>query len=617
MLSLTNNRMEVQVNDKNGCTVFCDKIRNMEWRLDDSQLYYETKTENKRDYLVFTDAKTRDNKLVVSYKGKSTGLPVSYVYSLCDNCIEITLLNGNTGADFSCVSMPSSLVPLEGPMKYLFPIMQGMLWDTRGAAFEGIWRESGHMGFAMPMFALLSDKGGYLYISETRDNCHWHIGKDDTGRAWCSNIQLASLGTMSYDRVGRLYFTEPSITKAAKTYRARVKEKGRFASFKEKIEKRPFLRNLFGAVMCYIGYCQDDIDYVANFKRLKEYGFDKALVYPVRFNTYTDKFTMGGVPPVHLSDSEIAQIKAMGYDISPWTWINESLDDGTVDVKGMSRKKPDGGLTVGWQIDDYKYYHICTTFMERFYRDQKTRGMGEMTWDHFDVITSATNNECHALDHAAHMGRPLSKTEDRENLRNLLKAAGEFGPVSSEGFNDAYSLEYDMGSVKAWPTYDTNIFMPIPLSMLVYHDSIMHTWWEVHNYNSRYFGKCVTPFYQYGGGNYELMAATDALYGCPPDVFPFGAQYAWTGNGSETMLYRFRFDDPEVQLALKLALPVAKLHEHIGMMEMVDFEFLSDDYAVQRTVFEDGTTIYANFGLNVRHHKECGSLIPYSWKRGC
>ena len=110
------------------------------------------------------------------------------------------------------------------------------------------------------------------------------------------------------------------------------------------------------------------------------------------------------------------------------------------------------------------------------------------------------------------------------------------------------------------------------------------------------------------------MAAMDALYGCPPDVFPFGAQYCWTGNGSETMLYRFRFDDPEVQLSLKLALPVAKLHGRIGMMEMVDFEFLSENYAVQRTVFEDGTAVCANFGLNVRYHKDIGTLTPCQWK---
>jgi hypothetical protein len=154
------------------------------------------------------------------------------------------------------------------------------------------------------------------------------------------------------------------------------------------------------------------------------------------------------------------------------------------------------------------------------------------------------------------------------------------------------------------------------MTMLVYHDSIIHSWWEVHSYNSKYFGGDSSPFYQYGGGKYELMASMDALYGLPPDVFPFGAQYGWTGNGRETMLYRFRFEDAETQHALKIALPVAKNHAKVGMLEMTDFEFLTDNYNLQRTTFADGTSIYANFGLNSLYHPECGSLTPYSWKYG-
>jgi hypothetical protein len=30
--------------------------------------------------------------------------------------------------------------------------------------------------------------------------------------------------------------------------------------------------------------------------------------------------------------------------------------------------------------------------------------------------------------------------------------------------------------------------VPIPLTMLVLHDSCLHDWWEVHNYNAHHFG---------------------------------------------------------------------------------------------------------------------------------
>lgn len=141
---------------------------------------------------------------------------------------------------------------------------------------------------------------------------------------------------------------------------------------------------------------------------------------------------------------------------------------------------------------------------------------------------------------------------------------------------------------------------------------MMHTWWEPHNYNSRYFARD-SGKYQYGGGKTRLMAAMDALYGCPPDIFPFGAMYGWTGRGRETFLYKFRFEDKDTQFALEQALPVAKLHGQIGMLEMTNFEFLSDDGYVQKTEFEDGTQVYANFGCSPSYIEGVGSLQSESW----
>jgi hypothetical protein len=169
--------------------------------------------------------------------------------------------------------------------------------------------------------------------------------------------------------------------------------------------------------------------------------------------------------------------------------------------------------------------------------------------------------------------------------------------VSSENFNDGYSLELDLGSVKAWPLYGPWPFWPVPLTMLVYHDSLIHSWWEVHNYNNPWHGRTsmLDGRFEYGGGRPKLMAALDALIGCPPDVFPFGAQYGYTGRGKETFLYKVRFEDPEVQIALREALPVARLHRRIGKQEMVHFRILSENGYVQETAFADGTHIIANF----------------------
>jgi hypothetical protein len=616
MLSIKGSNMGVYCLDDGKGLSISDYCTGESWVLDEKSLVYgEVDNEGgHKAKLSSMEAVKADiigsDKLCLSYRAGSS--KITMIYTVYSEYIEITL-PVDTSGEIGIVSLPGSFLP-SGDSKHLFPIMQGMLWDGRGEAFEQRIRESGHIGFSMAMFGVMGTKGSLLCIAETADDCLWHIGKDDSGRKWAANLQVDSLGTMRYDRCVRLYTTKSSITAIAKTYRKRIIEKGRFRSWEEKIMERPALKKLFGTIMCFIGYCQDELDYVEECEKLKAYGFDKALLYSVRFNTYSKKFSMGGFPPIHINKEDIQRMKDIGYDVAPWTWINEGIDDGSDEMRNRYRRNRKGELAATWQIDDNKWYSVCSTFMEEYQKNAIAGEFSDMTWDHFDVITCATSNECHALNHKSHMGRPLSKTEDREWLRKLLVAGqAKSRPVSSEGFNDAYSMEYDMGSVKAWAQYGPWEFWPIPLTMLVYHDSIMHTWWEPHNYNSRFFGGDFKK-YQYGGGKTRLMATMDALYGCPPDVFPFGAMYGWTGKGSETFLYKFRFEDQDTQFALQLALPVARLHEKIGMLEMTDFEILSEDGYLQRTTFADGTQVYANFGVSRSKYMEgVGALQPESW----
>jgi len=371
--------------------------------------------------------------------------------------------------------------------------------------------------------------------------------------------------------------------------------------------------------MCFIGYSHDDLNYVAEFQKLKDYGFDRVLAYPVDFNCYDKNFEMGGLPPIHLSREDIAKITGMGFDVCPWTWINEAIDTHTAERSNMYRITRGGERIFGWQIDDFKWYKTCSPEMDLLESKVVVGEFDHMTWDHFDVLTCASSGECYATDHASHLGRPMSREEDLQWLRKTLITGQGLGKrnnaVSSENFNDLFSKEYDLGSVKAWPQFGPWTFWPVPLTSLVFHDSILHSWWEPHNYNSTYFNRAVGPnLYEYGGGRTDLQAAADALMGCPPDVFPFGAQYAWTGKGSETYTYKFRFEDPLVQYALEKAKPVAALHRRIGKLEMTDFEILSEDGWVQRSTFSDGTEVTANFSFNQRSDiKGIDPILGQSW----
>jgi hypothetical protein len=291
----------------------------------------------------------------------------------------------------------------------------------------------------------------------------------------------------------------------------------------------------------------------------------------------------------------------------------------------MLRKDLFGNPSKHWAIDDQQWYHVCYSFLEDNQRSALERLIPDTTWDHFDVLACMPGIECYALDHSHHSGRPLNRSESKEWVRRAFRLDQQAGRiVSSENFNDAFALEYDLGSVKAWPQYGNWPYWPVPLTSLVYHDSLIHSWWEVHNYNNAWFGRTAGPsFFEYGGGRPRLQAALDALLGCPPDVFPFGAQYGYTGRGKETFLFKYRFEDPEVQAALREALPVARLHRQIGKLEMVHFRFLSEDGYVQETAFSDGTRVVANFsrdmagnapGIDPSMLKGVGWLGPESWK---
>ncbi|NLU43025.1 MAG: hypothetical protein GXX08_12585 [Firmicutes bacterium] len=577
-----------------------DRRRRTRWVIDDQTVVFGNSRMEAHEVAVPIGARLlADDTLAVTYD--AGGIKIEYEYQVVGDFVEVRLLVPEV-SDGLRIALPGSFAPDGERSKLILPIMQGMLWDGRGEPVSIVCKEAVHRGFSMPLIGYLAERGGLLFTAETRDDLLWWYGKDSTGRKWATSIQTPSLGSLRYPRIGRLYLTEPSINAIAKTYRRKVIAQGRFLSWEEKIAQRPGLERLFGALMCFIGYCRDDeVDYVTGCARLKQYGFDRALVYPARFNIYKDGILMGGEPAISLTTDEVEAIRALGYDVAPWTWINEALDDGSEKVRRMYRRGPDGEIIPHWAIDDQQWYLVCSTFMEEYQKQAVRTKIADCTWDHFDVLACNTVGECYALDHPNHLGRPIPRSNDREWVRKALLAGQADGrAVSSENFNDAYSLECDLMSVKALPRYGSAPFWPIPLTMLVYHDSIIHSWWEMHSYNNHWRGANRWPhFFEYGGGEPRLQSALDALMGCPPDVFPFGSQYGYAGRGRETFVFKYRFDDPEVQVALAHALPVARLHRRIGKQEMVHFDFLSDDGYVQETAFADGTRVVANFSRDV------------------
>lgn len=633
MITIQNENVVITCYENGQALALTDKKRGTRWVLDPHSLgygdagtvrggYHEPQTDPKP---LLPDGAHAENpgELVVGYKAGEAHLEI--VYALRTDHVEVRMVVP-ASSEIGFATLPGSFQPENERLKLLLPIMQGMLWDGRGPELNAMRADGGHVGFSMSFVGFLAERGGLLMAAESRDDCRWWFGKDEVSRMWATNVQIASLGSMRYERVVRLYTTDADIVAIAKQYRRRVIERGRFITWDEKIAERPALEHIFGSLMTYIGYCKDDVDYVDGCRKLKAFGFERALLYPGRFNMYYPDIRMGGAPAIDLSRETIDAIKAMGYDMAPWSWLNEALPVSPKEVLSQYRRDSAGQIMPHWKIDDQQWNLVCHSYVQDWQKKALNDSIPEMTWDHFDVLSCVAGLECYALDHPGHLGRPATRSEDRQWVRETFQVDQRAGlMVSSENFNDAYSMEYDFGSVKAFPLYGPWPFWPVPLTMLVYHDSMIHSWYELHSYNNQWRGRTNGPggFYEYGGGRPRLMAALDALMGCPPDVFPFGTQYGYSGHGADTFLYQYRFEDPEVQIALKAALPVARLHKRIGKQEMVHFKILSEDGYVQESAFADGTHVVSNFGLDFvgdeagfdyKAVKGAGMIEPEGWR---
>jgi len=615
LIRVTNGRLTLACDPHSGQLTVRDESRDISWRLDERTRTYCRKPGDPPEPLgKGTFAAAGQSAIQETFDLGS--IEISILWELMDDCVAVTLdADGAQGCLFA-VSLPGSFVPEGAKVSLAIPVMQGLAYDGRGEAFESTLAYGGHYGLSMAMLGYLTDGAGLLLSVETSTDWFCSVGKRESGSPFASVSQTASLGRIGYPRVVRLYPCDGSVTALCKRYRRRVQERGGWKPWDEKIAERPAVARLFGALMAFIGYNQGPFDYPSECRKLLDAGFDRAFLYPVRFNAYARDFKMGGDPPIDLSDQDIHAIAALGYDVSPWTWVVEALDDGSEEAARAYLRDASGQKVPHWQIDDYQWYLCCTPSQADFVKKSYAGRMRDMTWAHFDVNATAGPRECYALDHPRHSGHALDRRADLAFLRELL------GPetngnriVSSEGVRDALADVYDIGTTKLLPAFGDVPFWTVPMTMLVYHDALIHDWWEVHNYNAAGGFDHVARWGHKCDGFPKDKAAMDALYGCPPNVFPFGKQYRWVDLATrETESYTVRFEDPAVQEALSCALPVAQLHRRIGMLEMCEHAFLSEDGAVQATAFSDGTRVVPNLGDTEEYVDGFGLMPAKSWE---
>lgn len=211
-----------------------------------------------------------------------------------------------------------------------------------------------------------------------------------------------------------------------------------------------------------------------------------------------------------------------------------------------------------------------------------------------DVTSAESLLECYSPDH------PTTRASDRANRQALqryvsdelgLVAGGEHGRWWSVPYLD-YHEGMMGGGHYSWPAgylrdvkdrnelgerylnYGINPANRAPLFELAYHDCVVNYW---------YWGATNDYLHQVAPEITERKTAMNVLYGTPPMMWVNSHGLRWSvPEQREQMLTIYR--------------NTCKLHEVIGMQEMVSHEFLTEDRMVQRTVWEDGTTCTVNFG---------------------
>jgi len=619
MLELTNRRLSLSVTEDGSSASIEDRVRRCTWRVDRSRSGWRSKGDG-QPFERFGLGRARRTAGGIEVTYAAAGGTVSYTWALADDHVEVRLRCD--AEDVECASLPGPMLPEDGGREIAVPLYQGLLLGGRGEPWEMTVGHGGHLSFSMGMGAVLGERGALMVCHESPANWSATLGQAQDG----PYFQFEHRRDPADGWVGaavRLCPTDPDVTAACKRYRARVVERGWFVSWAEKIARKPIVRNLFGATMAFIGYNKSsDVDYTAGARELRRLGFESVFYYPVRMFQYSLDFQMGGDAPIWLSDEEIRAVKSVdGANVSPWAWVVEGLDDGSEARRAIFKKGPDGQPIPNWKIDERRWYLVCTPYQVEHVKQRLAGDMAEMDWLHFDVSAVWAGRPCFDSRHALHGNRPLGLLGDIEWTRRLFSSETVGNRVvSSEGFADQYTGWYDIGSTKMMPASPWNAdCVPIPMTMLVFHDSCVHDWWELHNYNAHVgFGLTDLPhgLGTVGSGQPELKAAIDSLCGCPPSLFPFGKQYSWVDiQTRQTYSYLVRLEDAPVQAGIRAALPVTRLHKKIGLCELVSFEFLSEDRAVQATTFSDGTRVIANLGDREAEAAGCGVLPPHSWRR--
>lgn len=425
-------------------------------------------------------------------------------------------------------------------------------------------------------------------------------------------VWRSSCGELRYTRSMRIETVKDGYVGMTKRYREYVKENGRFVSLKEKIQKNPEIEKLIGApdIKIYIytnrpntpyyrswsepvlnGYTRvhttfDQVGEMA--EQLKKLGVDQALILLGGWNRAGyDRQHIDMWPPAESAGGEEGLARAgrkvldQGYIFSLHdNYQDIYLESPSYDEKYVM-KHPDGSIKLGGIWDGGLCRLVCSKTAMQLIKHtiEQVEEKVNISSYYLDTITSAPLYECYDKEH------PLTRKEDKEmkieildylaNEKGLI-AGGEAGidwAVAISPFFEGLpgsSVGYSSGVESA------GFGIATPLFNLVYHDAVVCYWQH---------GQ---PF---GREDHDNHVLHDLLSGQP-------SSWSLVYDQWEDLL-------PMIKQCYDL---LGNVHKKTAHSEMLSHHFLTEDFAVQESAFEDGTKVIVNYGITT--YRDCGYEIP-------
>ncbi len=511
--------------------------------------------------------------------------------------ITTTAVGGDIPLDRNLPSIPGFILDAEEAVIACADTTSGHIYPLSSKPFT--WSPF-NLGGDLPFIAItdLKTGEGYGVLADTPDDAVVSMKATPLGpKATTCIPQVAWMPTLKHfgksPRVYRFVFVEKGgYIAVAKAFRAWAKKNGYLVTLRDKAWHNPNVNKLMGAADIWDG---NNLEFC---KLAKSYGIDKLLING------------------QFKAEDMKQAAALGYllgkyDVYTDIYNNkETISAGSAPLPGHAVQKADGTTMKAWTTFDGSRtsWKRCTALIPQAAKICMPPDLAQYPYQarFLDVTTSEGLYECYNPDH------PMTRSDKRRYSEEVshymanwqtgylnLVTGGEHGKWwCAKDMHYVEGMQSGGHANYSWPaghlrrpeskTHDprtpdkpTNAFTTryevygvgpkfrVPLWDLVFHDCITTTW---------YWGDSTDFLIKAAPEITPRKDAFNILYASMP-MYWMNKQGLWK-NDREAFLRSY--------------FHATKVHETIGMEEMVAHYFLNNDRTVQMTSFADGTDIIVN-----------------------